>query len=197
MSSIGSSIDLTALHRLADPAKAAEAASAGIPTIDLSKFQNSLSTHLDVKNKELLNKTTNMAGNILSMADNLLEKHMSSIKDLAGSATGAIGSAAGAVGSVSGAAGAVSGAASSVGSTVGQASNLLGKGSTLAGKAFNTSVKAAMSQIANAKEVAIKTGNFFPLLKLTHPEMKLDGIPSDLINVDFKSVLGDSLKKLI
>lgn len=64
--------------------------------------------------------------------------------------------------------------------------------STVEGRA----AQQVIANINNAKQYAVSSGNFIPLLKLTNPDLQLPNIPDNILNPDFKKELGDQLKKL-
>lgn len=144
-------IDLKILQQLASPAKAAEAKAAGLPTIDPTKFQAAVNTHLENQSSSMLDDVMKSVGSILKSADSMISDSLGSVSDLTNQAKKM---AAGKI-----------------------PSNIAGG----SGAAEMLKQQTLLAQIKQAKEHAIATGNFIPLLSFTQPELNLKSLPKDMV----------------
>ena len=75
-------IDLNLLQRLADPAKAAEAAKHGLPTLDIEAFKKNLSSTIEGNMKSMMANATSMVGGMMSSADTMIESQLSALQSM-------------------------------------------------------------------------------------------------------------------
>lgn len=166
-------IDLKLLQQLADPAKALKDKEAGLPVPNLDSFKSKVTEHLDNQSRGLESSAMQQVTGIIGDADSLIQQHMESVSNTNNKVKGLAD-----VGSLS--------------------RNQLTKQAT-----SSLSPEIMLMKLKQAKEHAVATGNFIPLLAFTQPDLNLKSLTKglvvlpDLPNLPDLNSVKDKLKSLI